>query len=56
MLDKKIDLVFDTKLTRNLYNNVKIKFIEKKKVFFVISAVAIIVSVGSLAVKRNNFV
>ncbi len=51
MLSKNKALVFDTKLTRNLYKNMHVKFLEKQKLFFVISAVAIVLSIGSLATR-----
>ncbi|MBI9060419.1 MAG: protein translocase subunit SecDF [Marinilabiliaceae bacterium] len=49
MLSKKSELSFATGITKNWYQNVSIKFLEKKKVFFIISGIAILVSIGSLA-------
>lgn len=49
MLSKNRKLVFDTKLTRGLYKNLHVKFLEKKNVFFIISAIALVVSIGSLS-------
>ncbi|WP_075602353.1 protein translocase subunit SecDF [Saccharicrinis aurantiacus] len=49
MLESKADLKFGTKMTEGFLKNTKIKFLEKKKTFFIISAVALLVSVGSLA-------
>ncbi|MBS2213528.1 protein translocase subunit SecDF [Carboxylicivirga mesophila] len=49
MLSKNKKLVFDTKLTRNLYKNLHVRFLEKQKLFFVISAIAVLASIGSLA-------
>ncbi|MCU4155020.1 protein translocase subunit SecDF [Carboxylicivirga sp. A043] len=49
LLSKNKTLVFDTKLTRNLYKNLHVKFLEKKNMFFIISAVAILASVVSLS-------
>ncbi|MBK3518402.1 protein translocase subunit SecDF [Carboxylicivirga marina] len=49
MLSKNKTLIFDTKLTRNLYKNLHIKFLQKQKLFFVISGIAIVVSIGSLS-------
>ncbi|WP_439181515.1 protein translocase subunit SecDF [Carboxylicivirga taeanensis] len=49
MLSKNKKLVFDTKLTRNLYKNLHVKFLEKKKIFFVVSAVAVLASIVSLS-------
>jgi SecD/SecF fusion protein len=49
MLSKNKKLVFDTKLTRNLYQNIHIKFLEKKNLFYIISGVAVLVSLISLS-------
>ena len=51
MLSKNKTLVFDTKVTRNLYKNLHVKFLEKKNLFFIVSAVAIVLSIGSLATR-----
>ncbi|MCT4644677.1 MAG: protein translocase subunit SecDF, partial [Carboxylicivirga sp.] len=51
MLSKNKTLNFDTKLTRNLYKNLHIKFLEKKNMFFVISGIFIIISIGSLSIR-----
>ncbi len=49
MLDSKADLKFGTKLTEGFLKSTKVKFLEKKNMFFIISGIAILVSVGSLA-------
>jgi SecD/SecF fusion protein len=49
MLDKKSDVKFGTKLTEGFLKNTKVKFLEKKKVFYVISAIFILIGIGSLA-------
>ncbi|MCU4176342.1 protein translocase subunit SecDF [Carboxylicivirga sp. N1Y90] len=51
MLSKDRKLVFDTSVTRNLYKNLHIRFLEKRKLFFVISGVLLIVAAGSLATR-----
>ncbi|MBS2101068.1 protein translocase subunit SecDF [Carboxylicivirga linearis] len=51
MLDKKKKLIFDTSITRNLFSNVHIKFLEKKNIFFVISGILLVISIGSLATR-----
>ncbi|TLX76021.1 protein translocase subunit SecDF [Labilibacter sediminis] len=49
MLDKKTDVKFGTKLTEGFLKSTKVKFLEKKKVFFVVSGIVLIASVASLA-------
>ena len=49
LLSKKFEVKFGTKLTEGFMKNTKIKFLEKKKVFFVISGIVILASVASLA-------
>ncbi len=49
LLTKKVDIKFGTKLTHGFMKNTKIKFLEKRKLFFIISGIAILISVGSLA-------
>ncbi len=49
LLGKKIDVKFGTKLTEGFLQNLKIKFLEKKKIFFIISAIIIVAGVASLA-------
>ncbi|TXK72224.1 protein translocase subunit SecDF [Mesonia sp. K4-1] len=47
-------LAFSTAATKNLFQNVGIKFIAKRKLAYIISAVAIVVSLGSLFVNGLN--
>ena len=54
MLSKGISITFDTKISRNFFKNTKIDFIGKRKVFYVISAVVIALSIGSLATRGLN--
>lgn len=51
LLSKNKKLVFDTSVTRNLYKNMHIKFLEKRKIFFVVSGILLILSIGSLATR-----
>ncbi len=51
MVDKKVNLTFDTKFTRHLFDKVDIKFLAKSKSFFILSGVLILISIGSLAVR-----
>ena len=41
-------LVFSTKFTEHLFENLHIKFLEKRKLFFIISGTLLLISVGSL--------
>lgn len=54
MLDKNIKLSFATKLTENAFKEMNIKFIARRKVFYVVSAVLILVSIGSLVTRGLN--
>ncbi|TVR73349.1 MAG: protein translocase subunit SecDF [Marinilabiliales bacterium] len=47
-LDRNKTLSFATKLTENAFKNVHIKFIEKRKIFYAISGIIIIIGIGSL--------
>jgi SecD/SecF fusion protein len=49
MLDKDSNLKFSTKLTEGFLRNTKIKFLEKKKLFFVVSGSIILIGLISLA-------
>lgn len=49
LLEKNINIRFGTKLTEGFLKNSKVKFLEKKKLFFVISGIAILASVVSLS-------
>jgi len=41
-------IAFSTKLTEGAFKNLGIKFLEKRKIFYVVSAILILVSLGSL--------
>ncbi|MBZ9787753.1 protein translocase subunit SecDF [Psychroflexus sp. CAK57W] len=47
-------LPFSTAITQNWFLNIDINFLKKRKVAYIISAVAIIISIGSLATKGLN--
>ena len=47
-------LPFSTGMTKNWFLNIDINFLKKRKVAYIISAVAIIISIGSLATKGLN--
>jgi SecD/SecF fusion protein len=53
-LKRKRNITFTTKLTDNWLRNTAITFIQKRKVFYVISAVAILVSIASLSTRGLN--
>jgi len=53
-LKRNMKLTFSTKLTEDAFNNLKIKFIEKRKIFYVISGLIIIGGLVSLGVKGLN--
>ena len=50
-LKRNKEITYSTKLTKNAFKNVNIKFLEKRKIFYAISAVLILISVGSLFTK-----
>lgn len=51
MLDTKKDVAFDTAVTRNAFKNTAVKFIEKRKTYYAISAVVVILGIVSMAVR-----
>jgi SecD/SecF fusion protein len=46
MLDRKMEIPFDTKLTRNAFKNIHIDFVGKRKIYYIISTVIIIIGVA----------
>ncbi len=54
LLDKKKNIEFSTKLTANAFKNTNILFIDKRKVFYAISGVLILVGIVSLVTKGLN--
>lgn len=53
-LDKNKPITFATKLTENAFQNTKYKFLSKRKLFYVVSGVLIIISLFSLATRGLN--
>jgi len=51
MLTKGKGITFDTKVSRNLFQNTKIDFLGKRKVFYVISGLLILGGIGSMVTK-----
>ncbi len=54
MMGKDKTFRFDTKITRNAFKNLKIKFLEKRKVAYMISGTIILISLISLTVRGLN--
>ncbi|MEA3447018.1 MAG: protein translocase subunit SecDF [Bacteroidota bacterium] len=54
MLDKDKNVTFDTRLTRNAFKGLKIKFLEKRKTAYIISGAFIIIAVISLFSRGLN--
>jgi len=55
MLDKNKELKFSTKLTENVFQNINIAFVKKRKIYYVISSMVIVVGLGSLFTKNLNY-
>ncbi|MCD6597665.1 MAG: protein translocase subunit SecDF [Bacteroidales bacterium] len=53
-LDKNGTLSFSTRLTQNAFSNTKIKFIEKRKIFYGVSTVLVLISFATLFTKGLN--
>ncbi|WP_462279687.1 protein translocase subunit SecDF [Salinivirga cyanobacteriivorans] len=53
-LGKKKNIAFASKLTQNAFKNTAVKFIEKRKIAYVISGIVIIIGVGSLVTRGLN--
>ena len=47
-------LPFSTAVTKNWFQNIDINFLKKRKIAYIISAIAILISIGSLATKSLN--
>ncbi|HKK67182.1 MAG TPA: protein translocase subunit SecDF [Bacteroidales bacterium] len=54
MMGKDKTIKFDTKLTRNAFKNLKIRFLEKRKVAYVVSGILILISITSLVTRGLN--
>ncbi len=55
VLDKKGKLSFSTKLTEGAFKNTKINFIDKRKIYYAISTVIILIGVFSLVSRGLNY-
>jgi len=53
-LKRNKEITYSTKLTKNAFKNVNIKFLEKRKIFYAISGVLILASIGSLFTNGLN--
>ncbi|MCB2197605.1 MAG: protein translocase subunit SecDF [Bacteroidetes bacterium] len=53
-LKRNKEITYATKLTQGAFKNTAIKFLEKRKIFYVISAIVILVSLGSLFTRGLN--
>ncbi len=54
MLNKEMKITVATKLTENAFRNINIKFLEKRKIAYVISGIFIVISIGSLVTRGLN--
>ncbi|MEA1873433.1 MAG: protein translocase subunit SecDF [Bacteroidota bacterium] len=54
MMGKDKTVKFDTKLTRNAFKNIKIKFLAKRKLAFIVSGIMIVIALGSLVTRGLN--
>ena len=54
MLSKGRKITFSTKLTENAFKNVNVQFIAKRKIFYVISGIVILLGIVSLATRGLN--
>ncbi|MCL3779904.1 protein translocase subunit SecDF [Prolixibacteraceae bacterium JC049] len=54
-MDKEKKTSFASKLTENLFRTTNILFLEKRKVFYIISGVAILISIASFAIRGFDY-
>lgn len=54
MLSKKKEITFSTKATENLFTNININWIGKRKLFYTISGIAVAISIFSMATRSFN--
>lgn len=54
LLDKDKKVTFGNKLTLNAFTKLKVKFLEKRKMFYIISGIAILISLTSLFTRGLN--
>jgi SecD/SecF fusion protein len=55
MMDAKKDISFSTKITKNLFLNMKIPFINKRKVFYIVSGVILAAGIFSLVTRSLDY-
>ncbi|MCK5029178.1 MAG: protein translocase subunit SecDF, partial [Bacteroidales bacterium] len=53
-LKRNKDISFATKLTAGAFKNLNVKFLEKRKIFYAVSAILVVVSLGSLFTRGLN--
>ncbi|MBN1951821.1 MAG: protein translocase subunit SecDF [Bacteroidales bacterium] len=54
-LKRNKDIQFDTSITRNAFKNINFAFIQKSKVFYSISIVIMLISIGSLVIRGLDY-
>ena len=54
LLDKNVKLTFATSVTENIFKNVNINFLQKRKIFYVISGIVILIGIVSLFTRGLN--
>jgi len=54
-LDKNKKIKFSTKMTESAFKNLKIKFIQKRKIWYIISGIVVIAGFGSLATQGLDY-
>jgi SecD/SecF fusion protein len=54
MLDRKRNIKFSTKLTESVFSKANVPFIAKRKTFYIISSVIILIGIGSLFTRGLN--
>lgn len=54
MMGKDKFVKFDTKLTRNAFKGLKIKFLAKRKIAYIVSGIMIVIALGSLVTRGLN--
>jgi SecD/SecF fusion protein len=55
LLDKKKEVKFSTKFTENAFKNVNIPFVQKRKSFYAISGIIILLGLASFAIRGFNY-
>ena len=55
LLKRKSDVSFSTKLTEGAFKNLNIQFLDKRKTFYVISSIIVIMGIGSLLTRGLNY-